>query len=137
MILRKYGTKVQSVEPNFDARAMNELGFTRNENLVLASDEFEQGYERVGGRDLVAQADAPVQHDAEESVLRNLEEQLRGMEKELTEDQVLLIESEMGKDYPKMRETVQNVVVGNENRLHFYRTVDPPLRVGIYAKRKS
>lgn len=137
MILRKYGKNVQSVEPNFDPRAMNEIGFRKNDDLVLTAEEFEQGYERTGGAELVGSADAAVQHDAEKEVLNQLEEQLKRLVSELTEGQVLVVESEMGKDYPKMRETVQNVVVGHENRMHFYRTVDPPLRIGIYSQRKS
>ena len=31
MITKRYGSKVQSVTPNFDARAMNEIGFQRGD----------------------------------------------------------------------------------------------------------
>jgi hypothetical protein len=48
---------------------------------------------------------------------------------------VVVIESEQGKDYPKTREKTTTQVVGNENRLHFERTIDPPLRVALYRPR--
>ena len=40
MIAKRYGTKIQSVTPNFDARAMNEIGFQRDNEWSLPADEF-------------------------------------------------------------------------------------------------
>jgi hypothetical protein len=49
---------------------------------------------------------------------------------------LLMIESQPGRDYPKLRDQTKVEVVGGiENRLHFTWTVDPPLRVGIYRRR--
>ena len=135
MILRKYGQNLQSVEPNFDPRAMNEIGFLKTDAMTLTTADFAEQYERVGGHELVAQAAGDVQHDAEAQVLASLKEQLLSIEGGLEEGQVLLVESEMGKDYPKLRETVTTTVVGLENRLHFDRSVDPPLRIGVYKPR--
>jgi hypothetical protein len=137
MIFRKYGATLHSVEPNFDARAMNEVGFRKNGEQELAWDEFEQKFERTSGHELTAEAGGAVQKEAEEGVLTKVREQLDSLVAGLQDGAVLLIESEQGKDYPKMREKVSNVVVGNENRLHFDRTIDPPLRVAIYTPRKS
>lgn len=137
MILRKYGSTFHSVEPNFDARAMNEIGFRKNGEQALPVEEFEQKYERTASHELTAEGSGSVQNDAEEVVLRQLREQLDGILASLPDGGVVVVESEQGKDYPKMREKVSNVVVGNENRLHFDRTVDPPLRIGVYSPRKS
>ena len=53
----------------------------------------------------------------------------------LGEGEVLVVESLEGEDYPKSRDRKQNVVVDGENRLYFYWSVDPPLRMGQYRKR--
>jgi hypothetical protein len=137
MIFRKYGATLHSVEPNFDARAMNEIGFRKNGEQEQPFAEFEQKYERTAGHELTAEAGGAVQNDAEEAVLKQIREQLDAIVNSLSGGAVLLIESEMGKDYPKMREKVSNVLVGNENRLHFDRTIDPPLRIGVYTPRQS
>jgi hypothetical protein len=99
--------------------------------------EFEQGYERTAPHELVASAEGSVQSEAEEKLLADLRSQIDALEAGLGEGEVLFVESELGKDYPKMREKVSNVVVGTENKLYFNRTIDPPLRVGVYAPRKS
>ncbi|HSL69721.1 MAG TPA: hypothetical protein VK864_05735 [Longimicrobiales bacterium] len=137
MILRKYGTTVHSVVPNFDARAMNEIGFQKDGAFSLAWDEFQQKYSRVKGHELSAQAEGGVQQVAEEKVLNDLKAQLQQIESALAGGSVLLIESEAGKDYPKTREKQRTLVVGGENRLHFERVVEPPLRVGVYAEQVS
>jgi hypothetical protein len=134
MILRKYGNTVHSVDPNFDSRAMNEIGFQKNGKLSLSTDEFEQQYRRRAGHELTASADGLVQHECEDKVLNSLREQLQKLEANLEDGNVLLIESEQGKDYPKTREKQRTIVVGTENKLHFERTVDPPLKVGVYTE---
>jgi hypothetical protein len=137
MIFRKYGSTLHSVEPNFDARAMNEVGFRKNGEREIPWEEFQQKYERSAGHELTAESGGSVQNEAEEGVLRQIREQLDGILAGLSAGSVVVVESEQGKDYPKMREKVSNVVVGNENRLHFDRTIDPPLRVAVYTPRKS
>ncbi|MGQ0562160.1 MAG: hypothetical protein ACT443_09835 [Gemmatimonadota bacterium] len=136
MIFRKYGTSAHSVDPNFDAKAMNEIGFMKNGTADMPWEEFQQTYERIAGHELTAEAEGNVQHEAEERMLNDLRDQLAGIESGVGANHVLLVESELGKDYPKTREKVSNVVVGNENRLYFNRTIEPPLRVGVYAPRK-
>ena len=137
MILRRYGTKVQSVEPNFDSRAMNEIGFQKSDAMSMTWEEFEQKYQREQGHELSARADGFVQHEAEDKVLDDLRSQLARLDDALTSGRVLLIESEMGKDYPKTREKTKTVVVGSDNRLHFERTIEPPLKVGVYAEKQG
>ena len=39
MILRRYGRSVQSVEPNFDSKALTEIGFRRNQALTIPGDD--------------------------------------------------------------------------------------------------
>ena len=135
MITKRYGSKVQSVTPNFDARAMNEIGFQRDNAWSLATDEFAETYEKVETHELTAAAEGEVQGEAEEKLLESLLEQLLAVEKTMSEDGVLMVESEQGTDYPKTRHTQTNQLVGHENRLYFRFTVEPPLRVAVYRKR--
>lgn len=135
MIIKRYGSKVQSVTPNFDARAMNEIGFQRDNEWSMATDEFTESYEKVETHELTAAAEGGVQGEAEEKLLESLQEQLVAVEKTVVDDGVLMVESEQGVDYPKTRHTQTNQLVGHENRLYFRFTVEPPLRVAVYRKR--
>ncbi len=137
MILRKYGTTVHSVVPHFDSRALNEIAFQKDDEVSMPWNEFAEKYQPVAKHELVARAAGGVQHECEEQVLRELRQQLDTLQMRLLTGQVLFIESEAGKDYPKMREKQQTIVVGMDNRLHFERTIDPPLRVAVYAARQS
>jgi hypothetical protein len=134
VIAKRYGTRVQSVRPNFDANAMNEIGFQRDNEWVEPADDFFEQYEKVETHELTAAAEGDVQGEAEEKLLHSLEEQLLAVAKTVG-DGVLLIESEQGVDYPKTRHTQTSQVVGHENRFFFRFTVEPPLRVAIYRKR--
>lgn len=137
MILKRYGSQLHSVVANFDARAMNEVGFQKSNELSLPADEFTQGYDRRDIKELTAEADGRVQTEAEQAVLASLSEQLAAIDGALPEGHFAVVENEQGKDYPKLREKVTNVVEGNDNKLHFFRSVDPPLRIGIYTPKKS
>jgi hypothetical protein len=134
MLLRRYGTTVQSVEMNFDARAMNEVGFRRDQRFSLPWEEFETGYHRVEGHELEATAEGWVQDEAEHALLQDLAAKILGLLEGLGEGDVLLVESEQGNDYPKTRDEKKNVVVEGVNRLYFEWRVEPPLRVGVYRK---
>ena len=135
MILRKYGKSYHSVTPNFDSRAMTEIGFQKSGEQSLEVPEFEAAYERLEGRELTAVAEGTVQDQVEKDMLEGLRKQLVDLEEGLDDNAVVVIESEQGKDYPKTREKTTNAVVGNENKLHFQRYIEPPLRVAVYRKR--
>lgn len=136
MLVRRYGKVIQSVVPNFDSRAMNEIGFLRTTDLVLEAEDFEREYERVGEESLVATAEGDVKVEVEQAVLDDLLEQIDELRAGLSDGMLLLVESQPGRDYPKMRDkTTVQVVGGLENRLHFTWTVDPPLRLGVYRRR--
>jgi hypothetical protein len=137
MIFRKYGKSYHEVVPNFDSRAMTEVGFQKTGSDAIEVGEFESKYERLDGRELTAQSAGAVQDVVEKEMLEQLRAQLTELEKSLGDGAVIVIESEQGKDYPKTREKTTTQVVGNENKLHFERTIDPPLRVGIYRARTS
>lgn len=136
MIARQYGTKVQSVEPNFEAHAMNEIGFRRDGEWSLAADEFFETFVKVEAHELTATAEGDVQSEAEASLLASLEDQLRAVEADAGNpgDAVVLIESEPG-NYPKTRHTQTTRVVDGANRFHFSFTVEPPLRVAVYRRK--
>jgi hypothetical protein len=133
VIVRQYGTKVHSVEPDFDANAMNEIGFRRDSEWSLPTDEFFEAYEKLEVHELTAAAEGAVQTEAETELLRSLHDQLRAAER-AAGDGLLFVASEQS-DYPKTRHTQQVLVVHGENRLYFRFTVEPPLRVAVYRKR--
>ena len=136
MIFRKYGKTYHRVTPHFDSRAMTEIGFQKAGDHSLDAEEFAAGYERTDGRELTATAEGVVQDVVEKQMLESLRAQLLELEQNVG-DAVLVIESEQGKDYPKTREKTTTQASGSENRLHFQRYVEPPLRVGVYRQRKS
>jgi hypothetical protein len=137
VILKRYGARLQSVDLHFDPIALNEIGFRKSNDYSVKADEFDAQYQLVDTRDLTASAEGRVQNEAEAAVLASLEEQVESLRTGLRNGQILVVESEAGRDYPKVREKVTTHVVEGENRLHFLRTVDPPLRIGIYAPRST
>jgi len=54
---------------------------------------------------------------------------------ELAENEFVVVESEPGQDYPKTRTQQKNVVVEGENRLYFYSSMSPPLKVAVFRAR--
>jgi hypothetical protein len=135
MILRRYGSSYQSVDLNFDSKALTEIGFRKNNEESVPTDDFTAGWERASGHDLVATAEGLVQDEVEQELLKDLEAQVRKLAGELAPGHALVIESEQGTDYPKTRTQTRTIVVEGENRLHFTTTVHPALRVAIYRKR--
>ena len=135
MILKRYGNSVQSVDTNFDSKALTEIGFRRNRRWSIESDEFAAAYELIEVHELDATADGPVQDETEAVMLEDLEGKLDALPESLREGEVLLVESEQGRDYPKTRTEQKNVIVEGENRFYFYvRMAPPPLRVGRYRR---
>jgi hypothetical protein len=135
MILKRYGRKLQSVRPNFDANAMTEIGFLKDDEQVFTAEEFESTYQQAEVRELRASSESHVQSLAEHAVLHTLEEQVLDLEHSLGSHGVLVVENEQGRDMPKTRHTQRTLVERGENRLHFDFSIDPPLRMGIYRQR--
>ncbi len=135
MILKRYGTSFQSVETNFNPRALTEIAFRRDRAQAIPVEEFETEYEKIGEHALSAEREGEVQDEVEEDLLDALKEKLDELLADLAEDQVLVVESTEADDYPKTRDKKKNVVVDGENRLYFYWWVDPPLRMGVYRKK--
>jgi hypothetical protein len=135
MIFRKYGTSYQSVETNFDSKALNEVAFRRDRIESFPADELEARYERRSVHELVAEAEGDVQDETEQLLLERLEGRLRELEGGLEAGEILVVENEPGHDHPKTRQKISNVVVEGENRLRFHYTIAPPLRVGVHRPR--
>jgi hypothetical protein len=132
MILRRFGKKLQSVAIDFNSRAMNELGFRPDHSLAIDADEFAASYKEVEVHKLTAEGEGDVKIEVEQAVLDAVRAKLEKLDRELGTDGVLVVENEAGKDYPRMHDVTSTIVVGNENRLHFRYTVDPPLRVSVH-----
>lgn len=135
MILKRYGTSYQSVEPNFESKALNEIGFRRDRALAVPVAEFDAGYDKTASHELVAEAEGEVQDHTEQLLLDRLLARLEELHGALGEEEVLVVENGDGSDWPKTRQSIKNVVVGGENRLHFAYAMAPALRVGVYRRR--
>ena len=134
MILRRYGRAFHSVEPNFNPTGITEIGFRRDRRFSCSADEFEDGWERVEGAELRADAAGEVQRDAERALLRRLGKALGDKGSALAEGDVLVVESGRD-DWPKTRERKEVVAERLDNRFHFHWWVEPPLRVAVYRRR--
>ena len=132
MILKKYGASFKSVELNFDSKALNEIGFLRNRQRSITADVFHSKYELVETRAIVAEAEGDVQDQTEQQLLGRLESAVGAFSSKLGEGEVLVIENQQGLDYPKTKQQTSNVVLAGENRLRFFYTVAPPLRISRY-----
>lgn len=135
MILKRYGTSYQSVGPNFESKALNEIGFRRDRVLAVPVTDFETGYEEVAIHELSAEAQGAVQDQTEQTLLDRLQQQLQDLEVGVGDDHVLVVLNGDATEWPKTRQTMTNVVVEGENRFHFTYTVAPALRVGVYRRR--
>ena len=136
MILRVYGKRVEGVEPVFEALAITSVGFRRNRMFSMLKDEFEASYEKIDGHELTSSSEGSVQIEVQQELLQHLEGRLRDLDAGLDEDSMILIESRRGVDHPRTREKKENLVVSGENRLYFRWWIEPPLRVGIYRRRR-
>lgn len=135
MILSRYGQNYQSVELNFDSKAMTEIGFRRDHALTIPVEEFREGYERLEEAEFAPRSEGRVQDETEQDLLDELEREIRARLDALEPDQVLLVENEKGVDYPKTKHETRVIVERGENRLVFTAWVAPALRIGTYRKR--
>lgn len=135
MIFRRYGTTYQSVEMDFDAKALNEIAFRRDRRASVPVEEFDAGYELVETVELATEASGAVQSETEQQMLDDLRAHVEEMLSRLGDGEVLVVENEQGHDYPKPRQLTKNVVIEGENRLHFDYTMDPPLRISVRRKK--
>ncbi len=135
MILRRYGTTIQSVETNFDSKAFTEIGFRRDHAYSAPADDFLARHERLSGHLLEAESEGDVQDEVESAMLQRLRDQLLKIDGDLAENEFVVVESEPGRDYPKTHTKQKNVVVDGENRLYFYSSVSPPLKVAVFRFR--
>lgn len=132
MIYRRYGSIFQSVDTDFDAKALNEIGFRRNREASFPAEEIDDRYTPIETVELEAEAEGHVQTETEELLLDRLEAQLEELRTRLPEGGILVVENVSGHDYPKVRQKMRKVVERGENRLHFAYTMSPPLRVTLY-----
>jgi len=119
----------------FDSKVFTEIGFRRDRAFSSPADDFLAGHERVSEHLLEAESEGDVQDEVESAMLQLLLEQLEQIEGDLAENEFVLVESERGQDYPKTRTRQKNVVVEGENRLYFYSSISPPLKVAVFRAR--
>jgi len=132
MIFRRYGTTYQSVDMDFSAEALNEVGFRRNRETSIPVEDFESRYEHIETVELVSESQGAVQNDTEQVLLDRLAEKVREQLARLEDGGILVVENENGRDYPRTHQETKNVIERGANQLHFEYTIDPPLRVALY-----
>ena len=132
MIFRRYGTSYQSVDMEFAAKALNEIGFRRNRETAIPVDDFDGHYASIETVELQTEAEGEVQNETEQLLLDRLQAEVEAVIARLPEGGVLVVENESGHDYPKTKQETKNVVERGENRLHFVYKMAPPLRVTLY-----
>jgi hypothetical protein len=137
MILRRSGTTVSAVRPHFAAAAFNEIAFVRQPGCDMTWAGFEESHERVGEHALTATAEGRVKIEAEAALLEELLGHLTRVEAGCGPDELLLLESRPGHDYPRLHEHTDNLVEDGRNRLYFHYSLDPPLRLGVYRRRTA
>lgn len=135
MIAKRYGKNVESVEADFNPVAMNEIGFRRDREWKLETEQFEAEYERTVEHNLTGEDEGDVQSEVEARLLAKLLDDVKAIENSAGENTVLVVENESGVDYPRLHSTQRTVVVGFENRLYFTFKVDPPLRIAVYRRK--
>ncbi len=134
MIVRKYGANIESVEIAFDSNALNEIAFRKSQAFSMSADEFHARYVRLQEYSLTSDAEGHVHGETEQALLDGLEAQIGEIEDVLEEGELLMVDSRPGVDYPQTRGRQKNIIVEGENRLYFYASVDPPLRMVRYRK---
>lgn len=133
MICRRFGDSVHSVSVDFDSKALTEIRFRRDQQASYPPEEVAR-WQRVRGHELEGSAEGWVQDEVEQKLLADLEAELRRIESQLAADELLVVESEPGTDYPKTQTRQKTVAVEGENKFHFTSTLRPPLRLGVYRK---
>jgi hypothetical protein len=135
-VFRLYGSSYQSVGFEFEAKALNEVGFRRDHEASIPADDLGSRYELLETVELVADAEGEVQNETEQLLLDRLREKAEEAIGRLPEGGIAVVENERGgRDQPKPRQKIGNVVERGENRLHFSYTVEPPLRIALYRPR--
>ncbi len=133
MILRRYGSAYHSVDPAFKPAALTEIGFRRNHAFSATAADFSDSHVQVAVRELTATAEGDIQRKAEAQLLGRLEQALLEEDGKLANGQALVVLNDRG-DWPKTRERRDVVADGEANRFRFRWSVEPPLRVGVFAR---
>jgi hypothetical protein len=137
MLCREYRSSYQSVDIGFDARALNDIGFRRNRELSVPEAEFPDLYAKVDSIEVQTEADGPVQYETKQVLSDRLRAKVEELLARLPEGGVLVVENELGHDYPKTRQLTKNGIEDGENRLHFEYTMEPPLRLTLFRPRAN
>lgn len=135
MIFRRYGTAYHSVEPHFDSLALNEISFRRDRRESVPADDFVSSFDTVASHELIEEAEGDVQDHTEQALLAKLEARIQELMRDLAESEVLVVENEQGRDWPRTKQKTSNVMIDGENRLHFRYTVAPPMRMTVRRRR--
>ena len=137
-VYSRYGANYQSVSFNFEAKSLTEVGFRRDHEASIPVNKRDEWFQLIKTVEVTAEAEGGVQFEVEQQLLDRLEERAQAAVDSLPLGGVAIIENERGGlDQPKPRQSMGNVVVEGENRFHFTYRIEPPLRIGLYRRRKE
>jgi hypothetical protein len=135
-VFRRYGSTYESVTFEFEGKALTEVGFRRDHEESFPVGELDDRFELLETVHLTSEAEGDVQSETEQLLLDRLLEKGRAAAERLPKDGIAVVENERGgRDQPKPRQKITNVVVKGENRMHFHYVIDPPLRISLYRPR--
>jgi len=138
LVYSRYGANYQSVSFVFKAKSLNEVGFRRNFKASIPVDKRNEWFQLIETVEVTSKAEGGVQTEVEQLLLDRLEQRARVAMEALPTGGVAIIENERGgRDQPKPRQSIENVVVGGENLFHFIYHIEPPLRIGLYRSKKQ
>ncbi len=137
-VYSRYGANYQSVSFKFEAKSLTEVGFRRDHEASIPVNKRDEWFQLIKTVEVTSEAEGGVQFEVEQQLLDRLEERAWAAVDSLPLGGVAIIENERGGlDQPKPRQSIGNIVVGGENQFHFTYGIEPPLRIGLYRRRKE
>ena len=135
-VFRRYGSAYHSVTFEFEGKALTEVGFRRDHEDSFPVAELDDRFELIETVHLASEAEGDVQSETEQLLLDRLLQKGRAAAQRLPKGGVAIVENERGgRDQPRPKQKISNVVVQGENRMHFQYVIEPPLRISLYRPR--
>ena len=133
MLVKQYGSRICSVSMNFSANAFREISFLRTDDWESPLDDFYKKFTDFTDHALTAQTEGFVHSEVERELLLKLAENVRALEDQLTSEEVLLIDENYDLQSPKTKTIEKRILVNDEQKLYFYCSVYPSLRLVVFG----
>ncbi|MBI71728.1 MAG: hypothetical protein CME29_08400 [Gemmatimonadetes bacterium] len=118
---------------NFSANAFREISFLRTDDWESPLDDFHKKFTAFADHSLTAQTEGFVHSEVERELLLKLAENVRVLEDQLASEEVLLIDENYDLQSPKTKTIEKRILVNDEQKLYFYCSVYPSLRLVVFG----